>query len=73
MKNLTWLYVIKEKMTMRSLAKCVKSVGYPYELDVTYSALLRFANNSSKERLNIVILECVCEVFDCEIGDILKK
>ncbi len=70
--NNTWGLVTREQMTMRSLAKCVKKVGYPGELDVVYGALLRFANGDAKKKLNCDMLLCVCMVFECEVGDVLE-
>ncbi len=70
--NNTWRLVIKEEMTMRSLAKCVKDVGYPGELDVVYGALLRFVNGDTPKRLNCTMLLCVCMVFDCGVGDVIE-
>jgi len=59
-------------MTLRSLAKCVKQVGYPEDIEVTYMAVIRFVAMDEPKRINAVMLSCVCQVFDIEIGSILK-
>jgi len=61
-------------MTLRSLAKCVKQVGYSgVELHIIYSALLRFAHMDNPERINVKMLLCLCEVFGVGIESIIKR
>jgi len=59
-------------MTLRSLALCVRQLGYPGQIDVVYGSLLRFVNHTNPQRLNVPMLLSICEVFKVDVGRIVE-